>query len=114
MDVVVLPIADLSKDTGAPADPARLRSKIGQLRRGRQGPTFVLLVGVAQTEGRDAARIVVPVLTGTASRMKGVATDHAFGLPNDKLSPTIAVGRVPPRTTEEAAAMVAKHLAFER
>lgn len=114
MEVTVLPVSGLSKDADGPADPERLRGEIGRLRRGRKGPAYVLLVGLAEAGEKESKRMELPALAGTASRMKGVATDHAFGLPDDKLLPSIAVGRFPARTAKEAAAMVEKTLAFER
>jgi hypothetical protein len=104
MDVRVISTADV------PA-AAQIRARIDGERRSRKGPTFVLLVGGVNG---GSAQTVVPAFDGTEGRMKGVPTDHGYGCPDDKLMPTIAVGRFPVRTAKEASAMVEKTLAFER
>ena len=104
MDVRVISTADIP-------EAAQIRARIDGERRGRKGPTFVLLVGAASG---DSAQTVVPAFDGTEGRMQGVPTDHGYGCPDDKLMPTIAVGRFPVRTAKEASAMVEKTLAFER
>ncbi len=124
MAVTIIGSADLTKDADGMPDPMALRTEIERLAQDSKERTFVLLVGVAsapagdpkQPEAKqiDGKQIVVPALVGTEGRMKGQPTDHGYGLPDEKLLPTIAVGRFPARTAKEAAAMVEKTLAFER
>src|SRR5262249_5391528 len=57
---------------------------------------------------------VLPPLRGTTSRMKGQPSDNGYGCLDDDLLPTVAIGRFPARTVEEAQQMVQKTLMFER
>lgn len=124
MAVTIIKMADLATDAAGMIDPMALRTEIERLARDSKSRTFVLLVGVAsapadgakhaETNHIDAKQIVVPALAGTEGRMKRQPTDHGYGLPDEKMLPSIAVGRFPARTAKEAAAMVEKTLAFER
>src|SRR5262249_28820239 len=53
-------------------------------------------------------------LHGTIGRMKGQPSDHDQGSPDADGVPTVAVGRFPTRSVEEARVMVEKTLAYER
>ncbi len=57
---------------------------------------------------------MLPPLVGTISRMKGQPNDNGYGCLKEDRLPTVAVGRFPARTEEEAKAMVRKTLEFER
>lgn len=85
-------------------DAARLREQVTALCRTCPGRSYVLLVGDLAT---------VPALPGTISRMKDQPSDNGYGCPDDKLLPSVAVGRFPVRTTREAEVMVAKTMAYE-
>jgi hypothetical protein len=94
-------------------EAGKLRAAVNGLCREAKGRSYVLLVGAVEPEGLlEPARRVVPPLRGTVSRMKGQLSDNGYGCPGG-LVPTVAVGRLPARTPEEARDMVAKTLAFE-
>jgi hypothetical protein len=96
-------------------DARKLRDHIHKLCRSWDGPSFVLLVGAIEA-GRltEAEKKVLPALPGTVGRMKGQPSDNAYGCLDGGLLPTVAVGRMPARTEEEARGMVAKTLDYER
>jgi hypothetical protein len=116
MHVQVVQTTDLLTErevlTGA---VGRLREQVNKLCREAGGPSYVLLVGAVEA-GRldDAATKVVPPLRGTVARMKGQPSDNGYGCPQGGVLPTVAVGRFPARTEDEARQMVAKTLAYER
>ena len=70
----------------------------------------VLILGT--WESTDSA-VHVPAMRGTHGRMKGRLTDHAYGLPEQDGGVSVAVGRLPARSTDEAKSMVTRILAFE-
>ena len=114
MDVHVISVDELPKSDAANLG-ARIKSEIEHARGDRTSPTYVLLVGAATDSGaKDGADAIVPMLSGTVGRMKGMPTDHAYGCCDEHLLPTIAVGRFPARNVAEARAMIDKTLAFER
>jgi hypothetical protein len=96
-------------------DAHKLRDHIHKLCRAWEGPSYVLLVGGSEA-GRlsDAEKKVLPPLPGTVGRMKGQPTDNAYGCLDGGFSPTVAIGRFPARTVEEARGMVGKTLEYER
>ncbi len=116
MQVVVVRTTDaLSAKQIRDGDGRLLKEHVHKLCREAKGPSFVLLVGAAKVEDPDdAVKTVVPTLMGTAGRMEGKPTDNGYGCLGDELLPTVAVGRFPVRTAEEARQMVHKTLAFER
>jgi hypothetical protein len=96
-------------------DGTKLRDHLRKLCKDHKGPSYVLLVGAIEAEkAADAERIVVPALSGTAGRMKDQPSDNGFGCLGDSLLPTVAVGRFPARSVDEAKAMVDKTLAYEQ
>ena len=96
-------------------DAKKLREHVNKLCRDHKGTSYVLLVGaVAAGKLDDADKKVVPALAGTAGRMKGEPSDNGYGCLDDGRLPTVAVGRFPARTTDEAKAMVKKTLDLER
>lgn len=116
MQVVVIQTTDvLSADEIVALDARKLVECVrGQLRQ-HPGPSTVLLVGAVLGTGLpEPAACVVPALPGTVSRMRGQPSDNAYGCPNGDPLPTVAVGRFPARTVEEAQDMVRKTLAYER
>ncbi len=74
-----------------------------------QGPTYVLLLG---DWNKDAVSFL-PTCVGKNGRMLGIQTDHGYGLPDKDGVPTVAVGRIPARSMEEANQYVDKVLRFE-
>jgi hypothetical protein len=97
-------------------EPAKLVEPIQKLCRNFKGTSFILLVGAIELSNdlHDPAMKIVPTLNGTVGRMKGEPSDNAYGCLGDSLEPTIAVGRFPARSVDEAKAMVAKTLEYER
>jgi hypothetical protein len=92
----------------------KLRERVNKLCREFPGSSCVLLAGAVGEGVNDDAKSVVPALRGTVGRMKGEPTDCGYGCPHAGRLPTVAVGRFPARTPEEAAAMVRKTLDLER
>ncbi len=93
----------------------KLRDRLAALCRESPGETCILLVGVAYAaSGQDALATVVPMLSGTVGRMKGMPADNGYGRLGDDLLPTVAVGRFPARNADEARDMASKTIAFER
>ena len=92
-----------------------LLARIRELRAAARGPSYLLLFGaVSAPDSASAAQTVVPPLRGTVGRMRDQPQDYAYGLPDESGAPTLAVGRLPARTTGEARALVRKTLRFER
>ncbi|MHC4441549.1 MAG: C25 family cysteine peptidase [Planctomycetota bacterium] len=116
MKVVVLDTPEiLKKKENREEDASKIREKIGELCRKWSGQSYVLLVGSATSKNvSDPVQFTVPTLKGTVERMKGEPTDNGYGCLNKELTPTIAVGRFPARTIEEARAMVKKTLSGEK
>lgn len=114
--VVVVQTTDVLGDKELRAGEAgKLREHVNKLCRDYEGTSYVLLVGAVDApRGADAAKVVLPPLAGTVSRMKGQPTDNGYGCPGDDRLPSVAVGRFPARTVDEARAMVQKTLEFER
>lgn len=96
----------------------------------RSGARFVMLVGSGRAEEVPAAQLdakkyghaymnarsVNGLLKqqGTAVRLAEVfASDNAYGLPNKKGVPTVAVGRLPTQTPEELLSVVARIVDYE-
>lgn len=95
-------------------DSKRLAERVQRLARMHDGKTYVLLVGAVEAGNlEEPARKMLPCLAGTAGRMTDQPTDNGFGCLDDSLLPTVAVGRFPARTVEEAERMVWKTLAYE-
>jgi hypothetical protein len=116
MRVVVVQTDDVLDAQEVRAGAAgKLRQHINKLCSEHKGPSYVLLVGAIEAGTLEQAeKKVVPALAGTAGRMKGQSTDNGYGCPDGGRLPTVAVGRFPVRTEEEARALVRKTLAFER
>ncbi len=96
-------------------EATKLREHVNNICRDHKGTSFVLLVGATgTTKPEDADKKALPPLKGTAGRMKGEPTDNGYGCLDDGRLPTVAVGRFPARNVEEAQAMVAKTIAFEK
>ncbi|HTU20640.1 MAG TPA: C25 family cysteine peptidase [Gemmataceae bacterium] len=93
----------------------KLGEHIRKLCGDHKGPSYVLLVGAIES-GRleEPEKKVLPTLVGTIGRMKGQPSDNGYGCLNDGRLPSIAVGRFPARTEQEACGMVAKTLEYER
>lgn len=70
------------------------------------GMTSILIVG-----HWDANGVRAPV--GKAGRMEGIWTDHPLGLPDEDGAVTVAVGRLPARSSEQVGTYVEKIIAFE-
>jgi hypothetical protein len=106
MDVSVLDSGDQTAEA--------IRDKLRGMTGGREGASYVLLVGAASGDGvADPAACVVPSLRGESARMAGKPSDNGYGCPAGSAIPTVAVGRFPARTEAEARAMVEKTIAWE-
>lgn len=93
----------------------KLREHLLQLCKEHRGPSSILLVGAIEpTLLAEPERKVVPALAGSTGRMWGQPSDNGFGCLEKDLLPTVAVGRFPARSVEEAHHMVRKTLDFER
>jgi hypothetical protein len=116
MRVVVLDVGKvLSAREIRLGDARKLRARLKQRCRDHAGASYILLVGALSTRGfLQPEGTVVPALEGTIGRMKGEPSDGGYGCLNDTRLPSVAVGRMPARTREEARAMVQKTLALER
>ncbi len=116
MKVVIVQTTDILSDkeifTG---DAAKLGEHVRKLCRESKGTNYVLLVGAVEA-GKldDPAKKVLPPLKGTVSRMKGQPSDNGYGCLGEELLPTVAVGRLPAQSVDEAKEMVEKTLAYER
>ena len=96
-------------------DGRKLADRVQALCRDFKGTTYVLLVGAVEPRDLgDADRKVLPALPGSVGRMKGQPSDNGFGCLNGDRVPTVAVGRLPARSEEEARQMVQKILTAER
>ena len=99
-------------------DAVKLRDKIAAACRGSHD-CFVLLLGTSQP-GPDAPRIGVPTGTGSVLRMLGQPTDNPLGqvdkVADDPtgLLPSVALGRLPVKTADEAAAAVKRIIAYDQ
>jgi hypothetical protein len=114
--VIVVQTTDvLSGEEIREGDARKLREHVNKLCREYKGPSYVLLVGAIES-GRlaEPEKKVLPALVGTVGRMKGQPSDNGYGCLDDGRLPTVAVGRFPARTEEEARGMVAKTLEYER
>ncbi len=93
----------------------KLRQHLIQLCKDHPGPSSILLVGaiepgnLAEPEGK-----VVTALAGSSGRMRGQPSDNGYGCLDGSLLPSVAVGRLPARSEEEARQMVRKTLDFEQ
>jgi Peptidase family C25 len=116
LQVVVVATSDvLSPKEIQSGDGGKLREHIAKLCRAHQGPSYVLLVGAIEAgKLADAEKKVVPTVPGSAGRMKGQPSDNAYGCLDKELLPTVAVGRFPARTEDEARQMVRKTIDFEK
>src|SRR5581483_8871501 len=95
-------------------DATKLRDHLHRLCRDHAGPSSILLVGALEGSRLDeAAKKVLPSCGGTISRMNGQPSDNAYGCPHGGRLPTVAVGRFPARSEQEAKDMVAKTLRYE-
>jgi hypothetical protein len=114
--VVVVQTTDvLSVEDIRAGKAGKLREHINKLCRDYKGRSYVLLVGaVAAGRLAEAEKKVLPTLSGTVGRMKEQPSDNGYGCLDDSRLPTVAVGRFPARTEEDARGMVAKTLAYER
>jgi hypothetical protein len=116
LSVKVVQTTDVLKPEEIKAGEAQhLREHLNKLCREHKGTSYLLLVGAVEAGKLDSAnKKVLPSLPGTAGRMKDQPSDNAYGCLDDGRAPTVAVGRFPARTVEEAKAMVQKTLDFER
>ncbi len=103
----------LSADEIRAGNADKLRARVNTLCRHFDGTSFVLLAGSVGGCPGDNDDNVVPALQGSIGRMKGKPTDRGYGCPNGTYVPAVAVGRLPARTAEEAAAMVTKTVDLE-
>jgi hypothetical protein len=109
----------LRDDEVLPGEATTLKAHVHKLCRDFKGTSYVLLVGAIDTgKGpellKDPTTKVVPTFVGRVSRMKGEPSDNAYGCLGESLEPTVAVGRFPARSVDEAKVMVEKTLAYER
>lgn len=112
MRVVMVKTTDiLSPQQLENGEAGPLKDHIVDLCKKHKGPSYVLLVGAVAS--KDPA-IFLPPLRGTTETMKGQPSDNAYGAVNNDLMPSVAVGRFPANTVDEARQMVKKTLAFEQ
>jgi hypothetical protein len=117
LHVVVVQTSDVLRREDIRAGRAeKLREHIRKLCREHKGPSYVLLVGAisCRTDFKSVLQVVLPALAGTIGRMKGQPSDNGYGCLDDGRLPSVAVGRFPARTEEEARGMVAKTLEYEQ
>jgi len=102
--------AEIQQGDGTP-----LRTRLDDLCAQFHGHSLILLAGNAFAATPEAAvQTVVPGPPGTVGRMRGQAGgDCAYALPNANGSPTVAVGRFPVTTAQQARAMARKTLDLE-
>ena len=99
-------------------DAAKVRDKIATACRGSRD-CYVLLLGTPQP-GLEAPKIGVPTGAGSLLRMLGQPTDNPLGqvekMANDPtgLLPSVALGRLPVKTADEAAAAVRRIIAYDQ
>ncbi|MCC6512027.1 MAG: hypothetical protein IT423_23215, partial [Pirellulaceae bacterium] len=86
-----------------------IRNKISEVHEPNRS-TIVFLVG-DWTESRQNS--YVPPGIGKQGRMKNAPTDHAYGLPDERGVPSVAVGRFPARNAEDVRQFVAKVIRYE-
>ncbi len=113
--VVVVQTTDvLRADDLRAGDGRKLCEYVHKLCRQYKGSSSILLVGAIEA-GRlaDAETKVLPPLSGTVGRMKDQPSDCGYGCLEGGQLPTIAVGRFPAHSEEEARAMTAKTLEYE-
>lgn len=105
--LVVQPDAGNENSTRLSSPAARdLERQLAQLCANFSGMTSILIVGHWDLSGVNA-----PV--GKAGRMKGVGTDHPFGIPGADGAATVAVGRLPAKSLKQVRTCVEKIIAFE-
>jgi hypothetical protein len=116
MSVVVVQTTDvLTGKEIRNLDAVKLREHVAKLCRDHQGPSYILLVGAIQSGTlADPEKKVLPALVGSVGRMKGQPSDNGYGCLDRGLVPSVAVGRFPARSEDEATAMVRKTLDLER
>lgn len=116
LHVVVVQTTDvLSRDEIRTGQARKLREHINKLCRAYRGLSYVLLVGaIERNKLPEPESKVLPALAGTVGRMKGQPSDNGYGCLDEGRLPTVAVGRFPARSENEARGMVAKTLAYER
>ncbi len=113
--VVVVQTTDvLRADDLRAGDGSKLCEYVRKLLRQYKGSSSILLVGAIEA-GRlpDAETKVLPPLSGTVGRMKDQPSDCGYGCLDGGKLPTVAVGRFPAHSEEEARAMTAKTLEYE-
>ncbi|MFN4258910.1 MAG: C25 family cysteine peptidase [Gemmataceae bacterium] len=116
MKVVAVTTTDvLTVDEIRLGQAVQLRDHVRQLCQQHRGTSYLLLVGAVEPNWFDKPeQNVLPPLRGTVGRMKGQPSDNDYGCLDDSLLPSVAVGRFPARTANEAEVMVQKTLFFER
>jgi hypothetical protein len=116
MKVVVIPTTDvLSKDEILASDGRKLAERLRAILKQAKGTSYVLLFGcIEKSNLLDPADKIVPPIRGSISRMKDQPTDNPYGCLDESRLASVAVGRLPARTSGEAQDMVRKILAFER
>lgn len=116
MRVTVIQTTDtLSPKEILNSDSQKLAEHVRNLCREWKGTSYVLLVGAIEAGNlTEPEKKLLPALPGSVSRMRGQPSDNDFGCLNGDKLPTVAVGRLPARSEDEAKQMVAKILASER
>lgn len=121
MRVYVAPVSEIYDEFGEGVfTPAAIRTfvRYASQRWQKPAPGFLLLVGDANYDYRDYRKTGVPNLVPSylapVSGNIPPATDWYFGCVDDDHQPELAVGRLPVRTPEETAAVVAKILRYEQ
>jgi hypothetical protein len=96
-------------------DSQKLGDQVRKLCRDWKGTSYVLLVGAIENGNlTEPEKKMLPALPGAVGRMRGQPSDNGYGCLNGDKQPTVAVGRLPARSEDEAKQMVAKILASER
>jgi hypothetical protein len=116
MKVVVIETTDiLTPKEILNRDSQKLAEHVRSLCRQAKGTCYILLVGAVEPDNlADAEKKVCPPMPGMIGRMRGQPSDNGYGCLDGERLPTVAVGRFPARSEEEARQMVRKTLEFER
>jgi hypothetical protein len=105
----------LSEEEIKTGDAGSLKKQLQNICSQSKGNNYILLAGVMKEENpQRALKITVPGLPGGIGRMKGIGTDHGYGIPGSDYVPGVAVGRFPARNKDEIRAMIQKTLQYEK
>ncbi|MBN1903345.1 hypothetical protein JW926_18650 [Candidatus Sumerlaeota bacterium] len=100
-------------DTSGSAE--NLKKRLHKLCSQSKGENYILLAGMMKEKNPGGSTgITVPGIPGCIGRMKGIATDHGYGIPGSDYVPGVAIGRFPAGNKDEIRAMIQKTLHYEK